>query len=114
MNVRLFEMSPACKYTCVCTLLLFAYFAVPAAAQAGSTTFAYIGPGPALGLIGSLIAVLFVFVLGLLGLILYPLRLLFRSRRGEGVNSAAPEPTAAAPGGAPATTAVLPTGSAKS
>ncbi len=40
--------------------------------------FAYVGPGAGLGMIGALIAVVAVIILGLLGPILYPIRLFLR------------------------------------
>lgn len=41
-----------------------------------TTLLGYIGPGAGLGLIGSLLAILAMTGFGLLGLVLYPLRLL--------------------------------------
>ncbi len=43
--------------------------------------FAYTGPGPGLGLLGSLLAVFAVVLIGLLGLVLYPLRLMRKRLR---------------------------------
>ncbi len=51
------------------------------AAQAAATRpalVAYIGPGAGLGFLGSLLAVLMVVVLGLVGLVLYPVKLAIR------------------------------------
>lgn len=54
----------------------------------------YIGPGAGLGFLGSLLAVLAVFLVGIFGLILYPLRLilaLIRKRSGRQNAAVAPE-----------------------
>jgi hypothetical protein len=62
---------------------------------------AYIGPGPGLGLIGSLLAVLAAILLGIVGLILYPLRLIRRWRRQRSTTGGEP---ATLPDAVPATT----------
>jgi len=63
------------------------------AAQAASpapSLLAYIGPGAGLGFLGSLLAVLVVIFLGLVGLILYPIKLCVRwLRRNRSTGSAA-------------------------
>jgi hypothetical protein len=62
------------------------------AAQAASPTaplLAYIGPGAGLGFLGSLFAVLTVLFLGLVGLVLYPLKLVIRRLRGNRSTSSA-------------------------
>ena len=48
------------------------------AAATGPALVAYIGPGAGLGFLGSLLAVLMVVFLGLLGLVLYPVKLAIR------------------------------------
>ncbi len=48
------------------------------AAASGPAFAAYIGPGAGLGFLGSLLAVLMVVFLGLVGLILYPVKLVIR------------------------------------
>jgi len=40
-----------------------------------TTLFAYIGPGAGLGFLGSLLAVVAVIAVGVLGLVIYPLKL---------------------------------------
>lgn len=45
--------------------------------------FGYVGPSAGLTMIGALLAVLAVVILGLLGPILYPIRLIFRWRRNR-------------------------------
>lgn len=57
--------------------------------EASTAPLAYVGPGPGLSLIGSLLAVLAAIVLGLLGLVLYPLRLLRQWRRSRTEEAAA-------------------------
>jgi hypothetical protein len=48
------------------------------AAATGPALVAYIGPGAGLGFLGSLLAVLMVVFLGLVGLVLYPVKLAIR------------------------------------
>jgi hypothetical protein len=43
----------------------------------------YVGPGAGLGFLGSLLAVLAVIVIGLLGLVLYPLKLVIAWYRSQ-------------------------------
>ncbi len=50
--------------------------------------FGYIGPGAGLGFLGSLLAILMVVFLGLVGLILYPLKLCIRWVRSRTSKSA--------------------------
>lgn len=45
---------------------------------------AYLGPGAGLGMIGSLIAVLFVVLVIVLGLVIYPIKLLRKKRLARG------------------------------
>ena len=47
----------------------------------GMSLVAYVGPGAGLGMLGSLLAVAIAVVVGLLGLVLYPLSLLRRMLR---------------------------------
>jgi hypothetical protein len=57
--------------------------ALPVAASAAfapDVALAYLGPGAGLGMIGSLIAVVVVVLISVLGLVIYPLRML-RKRR---------------------------------
>jgi hypothetical protein len=49
-----------------------------------SPAFAYLGPGAGLGLMGSLIAIIFVGLVIVLGLVVYPIRML-RKRRSRSV-----------------------------
>ena len=68
--------------------LLLLILAPPAQAMPDVGLLGYVGPGAGLGMIGALLAVLGVIVLGLLGPILYPVRLLsrwYRSRTFGGV-----------------------------
>jgi hypothetical protein len=55
---------------------------VPLAAQA------YVGPGAGVGMIGSLLAVLGAILLAVVGLILWPLRMLRKRRQGKGGSQA--------------------------
>jgi hypothetical protein len=52
-------------------------------ASAPNAQLAYIGPGAGLGFLGSLLAILMVLFLGLVGLILHPLKLCIRWLRGN-------------------------------
>ncbi|MCP5301526.1 MAG: hypothetical protein H6954_17585 [Chromatiaceae bacterium] len=51
-------------------------------AGAANPAAAYIGPGAGLGMLGSLIAVVIALLLGLVGLIILPIKLL-RARKGK-------------------------------
>lgn len=62
-------------------------------------TLAYVGPGPGLTMLWALIALLGTIGLAVLYLLLWPLRMLFRRKRGA---APAEEPTAAAPDADPA------------
>lgn len=53
----------------------------------GEASFAYVGPGPGITLIGSLIAVAAAVVLALGGILLWPLRSLLRRRRAKMVEA---------------------------
>jgi hypothetical protein len=79
--------------TAVVVLVLF-FVGLPVssahAATAGPSLVAYIGPGAGLGFLGSLIAIVMVMFLGLLGLILYPLKLAVRWLRRHRSTSIAP------------------------
>jgi hypothetical protein len=79
--------------TAAVVLALFLVGLPISAAQAASpapSLLAYIGPGAGLGFLGSLLAVLMVIFLGLVGLILYPIKLCIRwLRRGRLTSSAA-------------------------
>jgi hypothetical protein len=55
---------------------------VPLAAQA------YVGPGAGIGMIGSLLAVLGAILLAIVGLILWPLRMIRKRRQGKGSSQA--------------------------
>jgi hypothetical protein len=71
-------------------LAIFLVALPAAAAETVSSTFpvlGYVGPGAGLGLIGSLLAVLLVVVLGLVGLVMYPLKLLLRLRRNRSASN---------------------------
>lgn len=51
-----------------------------------NVAFAYLGPGAGLGMIGSLIAVIVAVVVGVIGIILYPVRLIrkrFKKKQGD-------------------------------
>lgn len=58
------------------------WFVIAVALLMASPAFAYLGPGAGLGMIGSLMAVLIVVLLTLVGLVVYPIRLL-RKRRSH-------------------------------
>src|SRR5580704_14959061 len=79
--------------TAAAVLALFLVGLPISAAQAASpapSLLAYIGPGAGLGFLGSLLAVLMVIFLGLVGLILYPLKLCIRwLRRNRPMSSGA-------------------------
>ena len=62
------------------------------AAATGPALVAYIGPGAGLGFLGSLLAVLMVVFLGLVGLVLYPVKLAIRWLRRARANSRAATP----------------------
>ena len=49
---------------------------------------AYVGPGAGVGMIGSLLAVLGVVLLAIVGLILWPLRMMRKRRQGKGGSQA--------------------------
>lgn len=64
--------------------------AIASAAPLGlPSTLAYVGPGAGLGAIGALLAVLAAVVVGLAGLVLYPMRLLSNWLRGKSEPDAA-------------------------
>lgn len=69
------------------SLLVLMIGIAPANAWETTVSIAYIGPGPGLGLIGSLLAVLVAILLGFLGLVLYPLRLLRKWRRDRATST---------------------------
>ena len=56
-----------------------------------AAAFAYVGPGAGLGLIGSLFAVIAVFILALVGLVVFPLRVIMKRRRKSAAPVAAEE-----------------------
>ena len=70
-----------------------------AAIVGGVALVAYVGPGAGLGMLGSLLAVAIAVVVGLLGLVLYPLSLLRKVLR----KSPATAPTVTVSPSAPAT-----------
>lgn len=70
-----------------------------AAILGGLALVAYVGPGAGLGMLGSLLAVAIAVVVGLLGLVLYPLSLLRKVLR----NSPATAPTVTVSPSAPST-----------
>ncbi|MGH8222800.1 MAG: hypothetical protein ACREQZ_07485 [Woeseiaceae bacterium] len=59
--------------------VLLGFFAIAHAGEAA----AYLGPGAGLGMIGSLIAILFVALVIVLGLVIYPIKLLRRKRQAR-------------------------------
>lgn len=68
--------------------------ALPAAASAESVEIlAYVGPGAGLGMIGSLLAVLAAVIIGLFGLVLYPITLIRRMLRKSKESQAVADPT---------------------
>ncbi len=85
-----------CHVLILAAWMLVAILSVPAQAAG---LFAYVGPGAGLGMISALIAVVAVIILGLLGPILYPIRLFlnwYRQRNQvEGVASETLEDAAA-------------------
>lgn len=98
MNANRFARWPLWLAAVLCFWMSWA----PAVSWGGTGTLAYIGPGPGLGLIGSLLAVLAAVVLGMLGLVLYPLRLYRQWRRGKGTAAnAGPAPEAPLAGSPP-------------
>lgn len=52
--------------------------------------FAYLGPGAGLGMIGSLIAIVFVALAIVLGLVIYPIKLLRKNRKARAVQDEDP------------------------
>ena len=48
----------------------------------------YVGPGAGLGFVGSLLAILAVIAVGLMGLVLYPLKLIFTRQRTRSTDPA--------------------------
>jgi len=55
---------------------------VPASLLASGTANAYLGPGAGLGMIGSLAAIVIVALVVVLGLVIYPIRMLRKRRAG--------------------------------
>lgn len=51
--------------------------------------WAYVGPGAGLGMIGSLVAVIGAILLAILGLVLFPLRLILKRRRKSASSASA-------------------------
>ncbi len=64
-----------CFFIGPAALLLVAMLALPAQAAG---VLGYVGPGAGLSMLGALLAVVGILALGLLGLILYPIRLIRR------------------------------------
>lgn len=64
------------------TNIRFLLAAAVAALFASSPAYAYLGPGAGLGMIGSLIAIIVVGLVIVLGLVVYPIRMM-RKRRAE-------------------------------
>jgi len=66
-------------------------FAIPLAASDFSevSVLAYVGPGAGLGMIGSLLAVLAAVVIGVIGLVLYPITLIRKMLRKQKVTQPA-------------------------
>ena len=62
---------------------------------APSAALAYVGPGAGLSMIGSLLAVVGAVLLALVGLVLFPVRLLVKRRRAATVTAATHVDTAA-------------------
>ncbi|MFN0055444.1 MAG: hypothetical protein ACKV0T_25130 [Planctomycetales bacterium] len=61
-----------------------------AAAERAELTLAYVGPGAGLGMIGSLLAVVAAILLGIFGLLLYPIKLLLKMKRERAASQASP------------------------
>ncbi|MBF0370651.1 MAG: hypothetical protein HQL52_14460 [Magnetococcales bacterium] len=53
-----------------------------------SPAYAYVGPGAGLGMVGSLVAVVVAVVLGVVGFVLYPIRLIMKKRKQASENQA--------------------------
>jgi len=68
----------------LCLVLLLGVLLSPSSAPAGETVLAYVGPGAGLGMLGSLLALAAAIVIGLLGLLLYPIMLLRKALRKPG------------------------------
>jgi hypothetical protein len=85
----------ACSAMLAVVALHIANLPLAEAASASSTIVpAYIGPGAGLGMIGSLLAVAAAVLLGLFGLVFYPVRLILRACRKR-AESPKPESTTA-------------------
>ena len=72
--------------TAILCLIILCLVSLPASASElvfAQPVVAYVGPGAGLGLLGSLLAILIVVVLGLVGLVVYPLKLILRLRRNR-------------------------------
>jgi len=79
-------MHPTPKNSSRAVLFLCLVFVVCSSSTtlAGEGALAYVGPGAGLGMLGSLLALVAAILIGLLGLLLYPIMLLRKTLRKRG------------------------------